>query len=72
VAKAKLYEHFLKDEEEALVWAKRAREIALAEGMEEDGAQSDMRGSALTIEAIDHRIARLARKIAKMNSLSAR
>jgi uncharacterized protein YprB with RNaseH-like and TPR domain len=72
VAKAKLYEHFLKDEEEALRWAKRARDIALAEGMEEDGAQSDMRGSALTIEAIDHRIARLARKIAKMNSLSAR
>ncbi len=72
VAKAKLYEHFLKDEEEALGWAKRARDIALAEGMEEESAEVGMKGSALTLEAIDHRIARLARKIAKMNSLSSR
>ncbi len=72
VAKAKLYEHFLKDEEEALRWAKRARDIALAEGMEEESEQAGLRSSALTIEAIDHRIARLARKIVKMNSLSAR
>jgi hypothetical protein len=57
VAKAKLYEHFLKEEEQALEWAKRARDIALAEG----------EPSAHCLEAIDHRIARLIRKLAVLH-----
>jgi len=73
VAKAKLYEHFLRDEAQALEWARRARDIALAEG---DGTQIPAPSlSALSLEAIDHRIARLTRKIAdtysEMNSPSA-
>jgi len=70
VAKAKLYEHFLKDEGTALAWAQRARNIAAAEGAEE-GAEVGTRASALSLEAIDHRIARLERKITRKNSPTA-
>jgi hypothetical protein len=66
VAKAKLYEHFLRDEAQALEWARRSRDIALAEG---DGTQIPASSlSALSLEAIDHRIARLTRKIADIYS----
>jgi hypothetical protein len=60
VAKAKLYEHFLRDEGAALAWAQKARDIASAE--------ADTKASALSPEAIDHRIARLEHKIARKNS----
>jgi len=66
VAKAKLYEHFLRDESQALEWARRARDIALAERECAPVPASSL--SALSLKAIDHRIARLIRKIADTNS----
>lgn len=57
VAKAKLYEHFYKDERAALVWALRARELAHAESVVES------RAPGLRNEDIDHRIERIQRKL---------
>jgi len=65
VAKAKLCEHFFKDEKSALAWAQKARDIA------GKGSQADRRNTqGLDLESLDHRIARLERKIAKKNSLA--
>jgi hypothetical protein len=71
LAKAKLYEHFLKEELSALSWARKARDIAVAGGAGEGTRASASSLSALSLEAIDHRIARLERKIAKKDNPAA-
>jgi hypothetical protein len=57
VAKAKLFEHVYKDPQTALEWAKRARE------------EEPRTLPYLTIESLQHRIARLERKVARQKNL---
>jgi len=68
VAKAKLFEHVYKDPLAALEWAKSAREI-LAGQKELWEGQEPRQLPYLTIGSLQHRIARLERKVAKQKGL---
>ena len=72
VAKAKLFEHRFKDDDTALIWARKAHDLACNFGY--SGAierkDKDMAAQLSVIASIDHRIARLERKIAKRKGIS--
>ena len=72
IAKAKLFEHVYKDPQAALEWAKSAREIQASQkelSKELREGQEPRQLPYLTIESLQHRIARLERKVAKQKGL---
>jgi len=72
VAKAKLFEHRFKDEETALIWARKAHNLACNSNYSSTIERKDKGiGAQLSvIGSLDQRIARLERKIAKRKGVS--
>ncbi|OQC75129.1 MAG: hypothetical protein BWX44_00203 [Spirochaetes bacterium ADurb.Bin001] len=71
VAKAKLFEHTFKDEKTALVWAQKAHDLACNSVNSGTIKRKDkeMAAQLSVIASLDHRIARLERKIANRKSI---
>ena len=71
VAKAKLFEHTFKDEKTALVWAQKAHDLACNSVNSGTIKRKDKEIAAQlsVIASLDHRIARLERKIANRKSI---